>query len=530
MRNTIKTSIITFSCILLLSVVFFQIIFSIFLSESYYTNLKKFHAETLFANLKNNYSDDETIIREITQYAENAYNMDIQIFSDDGWIYRNRSTLGNFAGSISGEISRGIRPFQFNRNNFNAYSDEPKANVQTRPEMPRIPNRLNIPNMPQLNTENIVLTGKFEYNGANRYIRISSPVESIDESVRTLTIVNTFISVFILIAGIIGAIIFAGKFSRPIYNIQEVAKNVALLNFETRANENLSTAELRELSVSINTMADKLHDLISGLQSSNEKLRSDVDYQKRLDKMRREFVANVSHELKTPLHLLLMYTENLKNNIDGIDKNYYCDTIIEETNRLNDMVKSLLDLSAIENGLAKMNKELFNLSDFSESVISKLALLFEHLKVSVSIEKEIYVEGDKGYTGQVIKNYLLNAVSHTPDNGRISIELRQQENSAVFSVFNEGSAIAESDIPQIWESFYKTDKARTRTEENHSGLGLYIVKTIITAHGGEYGVKNIAQLKQYAGNEEHAESGVVFWFSLTLAADGSRTRVTSLGS
>jgi signal transduction histidine kinase len=324
---------------------------------------------------------------------------------------------------------------------------------------------------------------------------------------------------------------FARNFSRPIQNITEVARNVALMNFKVRAEENLSTTELRDLSYSINLMADNLKKLISDLQTSNEKLQADFDKQIRLDKMRREFVANVSHELKSPLHLLLMYTENLKNNVDNIDKDYYCNTIIEETNRLNDMVKSLLDLSAIENGLEKMRKETLNLSELSENVISKSNLLFQKATVSASIEKDIFVEGDSRYMEQVIKNYFANAVAHTPENGRILITLMQKENDAIFSVFNEGSTIAEEDILHIWESFYKTDKARTREDETHVGLGLYIVKSIMQAHGGDYGVKNIDPQSAIADSKSFLErangeavdksetpagfdKGVEFWFSL----------------
>ncbi|HEY8436120.1 MAG TPA: HAMP domain-containing sensor histidine kinase, partial [Haloplasmataceae bacterium] len=356
---------------------------------------------------------------------------------------------------------------------------------------------------PLINSENIILTGKFEYDDGWRYVRITTSVEAIEASIAALTKVNTFIAVLVLVIGIIGSYIFARRFSRPIQKIQDVARNVALLNFEARADENLSTSELRDLSVSINAMSNKLKSLISDLQASNEKLQADVDYQKRLDRMRREFVANVSHELKTPLHLILMYSENLKNNIENIDKDYYCDTIIEETKRLNDMVKSLLDLSAIENGLTKMYMEELDLSDFAECTVSKMTVLFEGLSTNVGIEKGISVVGDGKYLEQAMKNFIVNAVSHTPVGGSISVELKQWDGKAVFSVFNEGSPIAEADIPQIWESFYKTDKARVRTDENHSGLGLYVVKTIIEAHGGEYGVRN-------------AENGVEFWFSLPI--------------
>lgn len=479
MGKSIKAKIMFFSCALLLAVLLCQIIFSVFLSKSYYTNLKISEVETLFYNLKNSYSDDVNIIRGITLQAENAHNINIQISSENELIYGNRGL--------------NIQPPLFGGDML--YSLEPKATILKMPDMPQMAR------LQQFNSENIILTGKFEYNGDYRYVRIMTSVEAIDASVSALTKVNTTIAVFVLIIGVVGSFIFAKIFSKPIQNIQEVARNVSLMNFEIRADENLSTTELRDLSGSINVMSDKLKKLFSDLQASNEKLQADVDYQKRIEKMRREFVANVSHELKTPLHLLLMYSENLKNNIDGIDKDYYCDTIIDETNRLGDMVKSLLNLSAIENGLTKMSMERFDLSDFCDYVASKMSVLFEGLTAKINIEKKTFIDGDSQYLEQAIKNFIVNAVSHTPAGGHISIDLKQQDGKATFLVFNEGGHIAEDDMLQIWESFYKTDKARVRTDESHSGLGLYVVKTIIEAHNGEYGVRNV-------------ENGVQFWFAL----------------
>ncbi|NLM12620.1 MAG: HAMP domain-containing protein [Epulopiscium sp.] len=487
MGKSIQTKIMLFSGTLLLSVLICQILFGVFLFRSYYTHLKKSEVEKLFLNLKQNYSDDPDIISDMIQEAENAYNINVQISDGTKVIYGGR----------------GFNLFVRTQNSLNwdmLYSLEPEVTISKMPEL------ANLLKWAQSRLGNIVLMGKFEYNGGWRYVRITSPIEAIDASVSAFTKVNAIIAVIILFIGVAGSLIFAKRFSAPIQRIEEVARNVALLNFDTQADENISISELDSLSKSINTMSNKLKSLISDLQISNAKLQEDVNAQKRLDKMRREFIANVSHELKSPLHLLMMYCGNLKHNIDNIDKDYYCDTIIEEVNRMNDMVKSLLDLSAIENGLSKIKSERLNFSRLVESVTSKMSVLFEGLSESVNIEKEIFIEGDSHYLEQAIKNYVTNAISHTPNGGRIEIRLKQQGDKAVFAVFNEGDSILPEDMMQIWESFYKTDKARVRMEENHSGLGLYIVKTIITAHSGEYGVRN-------------TENGVEFWFSLPVSTD-----------
>jgi signal transduction histidine kinase len=278
---------------------------------------------------------------------------------------------------------------------------------------------------------------------------------------------------------------------------------VAALKFDIKADESIGAAELSQLSVSINIMAERLEAMIVDLKEKNERLRGDIDKQLRLDKMRREFVANVSHELKTPLCLLQIYSENLKNNIDAVDKDFYCDTIIEEVGKLDCMAKSLLDLSSIENGLSGVKPAPLNFPELCGRILSAADVLFTAVRPEISIQEGLSVMGDAYYLEQAVKNYLTNALSHTPPGGRLSVSLRRAGQSAVFSVFNEGNPIDKADAEQIWESFYKADKARVRDKDNHTGLGLYIVKTIINAHGGAYGLIN-------------QEAGVTFWFSLPL--------------
>jgi signal transduction histidine kinase len=255
--------------------------------------------------------------------------------------------------------------------------------------------------------------------------------------------------------------------------------------------------------VSINAMAEKLKFMIADLKDKNEQLQSDIDRQLHLDRMRREFVANVSHEFKTPLCLLQLYSENLKNNIDAADKDFYCDTIIDEVNKLDAMAKSLLDISSLENGLSVMRTEALDLSCFCADLLARMEVLFRNIRLETDIQADLRVEGDSHYLEQAVKNYVVNAVSHTAAEGRVCVSLKRSGAHAFFSVFNEGRPIAREDVDRVWESFYKTDRARARDEENHAGLGLYIVKTIVEAHGGTYGLINNA-------------GGVNFWFMLPL--------------
>ena len=481
MKRSIVTNFMVFTGALVITLLLCQIIFNVFFSKPYLVEFKKSQAEGLFKTIRNGYTDDFYTLYNMTTTAEDN-NINVLVFSDTGFIYSNKTM-----------DSRMIRRTFIALNPLlnTIFSFDPEAMVV---------------DIPQSDMQVISLNGKFTYEDGNRYVIIESPVESISTIVKLLSRANVLIFSLALVVGLTCAFIFSRKFSKPIIEIMGVAQNVANLKFDVKANENVGTAELSDLSQSINMMADKLILLIADLQRKNRKLQFDIEHQLRLDKMRREFVANVSHELKTPLCLLMIYSENLKANIDTIDKDFYCDTIIDEVKKLDEMAKSLLDLSAIEYGLSAMNLVKFNFSELINDIVASTSLMFEELRTFVRVENELYITGDSNYLEQAARNYIVNAVSHTSAGNKMEIHLTSDDESVFFSVFNEGKCIASDDMDQIWESFYKTDKARVRGDETHSGLGLYIVKTIVNAHSGEYGIRNI-------------ENGVEFWFSIPLVKE-----------
>ncbi len=219
-------------------------------------------------------------------------------------------------------------------------------------------------------------------------------------------------------------------------------------------------------------------------------MKSDIDTQKKLERMRREFVGNVSHEMKTPLSLLQLYADNLKNNVQSIDKDYYCDTIIEESSKLSEMVSSMLDMSSIESGLSKIELSKISLSGAALDLLTKVAPLTENYNLKIHIEDDIFIDGNLKYIEQAMRNYLSNALEHTCDGDLICVSLSSKDDMAVFSVYNTGQPISELDMPFLWDSFYRADKARVR-EGGNAGLGLHIVKTIVLAHGGIYNCQNL---------------------------------------
>lgn len=479
MKRSIKTTIIILFCSLILFVLIAQIVFNLFFSQSFFKSRKQKELLKLYYNIADHYSDDAESLYELSSKDENAHGFSVCVFSNKEIIYATKGGIAS-VNRIMSEIRS--KPQDFS----SKFVSNPQAHVSEK------------------NKDNLIMLtvmGKITFEGENRYIYLSLPMISIQKSAMIFTQSSIIISAVVLIIGIIIVLFMAKSLSKPITEIEVVSLKLAGLDFSYHANENVSVRELSSLSKSINIMSSKLEQNISELRCANEKLQKDVDNQKHIENMRRQFVANVSHEMKTPLALLQLYSENLKNNIDGINRNEYCDTIIQETNNLNDMVKSMLEISSIENGLSNICHEHFDLSAVTMSVLSKYAPVLADYDLISDIDNNIFINGDEKYIAQVICNYLSNAISHTFKGKKIEIALKKDNRNTVLSVFNEGENISDEDIPHIWESFYKSDKARTRTDNSNTGLGLYIVKTIIEKHNGTCSVTN-------------EDNGVKFSFSL----------------
>lgn len=485
MKHNFKKSLMLAAGSLILLVLLGQLIFTVFLSKVYFLNYKEKQVEELYTRILMGYEDDAYSLYRIVERSVEDNNLSVLVFNDSELIFSNLNT--NIPGLTLSYLEQGPEEWR-------KFSTSPQAlYAQTQ----------------KGEAGNIILTGKFMYRNAYRYVVIESPVESIDASIAVLTRVNLMISGTVLIVAMVLAYFVAKRVAKPIESVKNVAEAVADLDFTVRADECQPVLELGSLSRSINKMSDSMRGLITDLTAANAKLQADIEHQRQLDKMHREFISNVSHELKTPLFLLMMYSENLRDNADNIDRDYYLETIIDEAKHMDAMVKSLLDISSVENGLSKMNYESLDLSAFAKHIMDKTGVIFEGYDLAWFVEDGLHVEGDPVYLENAMNNFLTNAKSHTPEGGAIRVSLVRDGRTANFSVMNEGKAIADEDMDKIWESFYMTDKSRVRTDENHSGLGLYIVKTIVQAHRGRYGVDNVA-------------GGVRFWFSLPLWGEMER--------
>ena len=262
--------------------------------------------------------------------------------------------------------------------------------------------------------------------------------------------------------------------------------------------------EIDELGEHFNELSNKLETTISELKSANNELKQDIEKKTEIDEMRKEFLSNVSHELKTPLALIQGYAEGLQEciNDDAQSRDFYCEVIMDEADKMNQMVKKLLTLNQLEFGNQAVTMERFNLTELIEGVISSTGILLNQNGIQIEFldHEPMYVWGDEFMVEEVVTNYLSNAIHHADFAKKITIWYTKKEDCVRVGVFNTGKPIPEEDLPNIWIKFYKVDKARTR-EYGGSGIGLSIVKAIMESFHRECGVEN-------------HEDGVEFWFEL----------------
>lgn len=353
-------------------------------------------------------------------------------------------------------------------------------------------------------TEYIEMWGVLD-NG-NMFL-IRSPIESIRNSV---SISNRFLAYVGITATIISAFLIwfaTAKVTKPIMELKDISERMTKLDFETKYNSR-SINEIDLLGEHMNVLSEALKKTISELKTANNELQRDIEKKDQLDKMRKEFLANVSHELKTPIALIQGYAEGLREGIndDAESREFYCDVIMDEASKMNVMVKKLLDLNELEFGNDVVVMERFDIVAMIENFLASAEILAEHNGVQLKHEAHapIYVWADEFKTEEVVRNFFSNAINHVSGDKVIEIKYnldKENEKDQVrISVFNTGEPIPEEALPHIWEKFYKVDKARTR-EYGGSGVGLSIVKAIMESMNQQYGVINYT-------------NGVEFWFEL----------------
>lgn len=360
-------------------------------------------------------------------------------------------------------------------------------------DLDRLSNRdfIDVKTDPRLRTKFLILASRLN-NGD--ILILSSPLAAINESTAIANRFFLFTGLITIFLGGIAVFIYAKRFTKPILDLNDIAQGMSKLDFSKKYPVQ-SDDEVGQLGRSINSLSDQLDKAIS-------ELKADIERERRIEKMRKEFISNVSHELKTPIALIQGYAEGLKLNISESeeDKDFYCDVIMDETDKMDRLVRDLLDLSQIESGYFKLEKTVFDISAMVDYVLDKYRPILTERGIRVDVEKDenIAVHGDYGRIEQVLVNYLNNAINHVDEHKTIKITVKTQDDKVRVAVNNSGKTIPEEDLDKVWTSFYKVDKARTR-DYGGTGLGLSVVRAIMELHGNAFGVEN-------------KDDGVMFWF------------------
>lgn len=341
--------------------------------------------------------------------------------------------------------------------------------------------------------------------GDGSLIALRSSVSRFDSSVKTTMELYTYVGICAIVMGCLAMFFVSSSYVKPIHEMAAVAKKMSELDFDAEVN-NYSDDEVGELGRSINSMSKALETTITELKAANAELTRDIEQKTQIDEMRKEFLSHVSHELKTPIALIQGYAEGLKENIldDLESREFYCEVIMDEAEKMNTLVKKLLELNELEFGNGKVSFERFDIVELIRNINASSDILIQQRGIDLQFENRepLFVWGDEFMIEEVYTNYLTNAIHYAPEGGKIRITLEENNQLLRVLVFNEGNPIPEEELEKIWIKFYKVDKARTR-EYGGSGIGLSIVAATMKLHGKKYGAYN-------------SDDGVTFYFDLEM--------------
>lgn len=297
----------------------------------------------------------------------------------------------------------------------------------------------------------------------------TAPLSTVGNLLYTITKLYCISAFIPLLLMFISIYVITYRLTKPLKLMSEAAKSMARGDFSKRIPVT-SDDEIGELAVSFNMMTNSLS---------------------QLEGMRKSFVANVSHELKTPMTTIGGFIDGiLDGTIEPAKQDYYLQIVSDEVKRLSRLVQSMLSMSRLESGEFALKPEVFDFGGLLCNIVVSQEQRIEKANLDIKgldTLENISVNADRDLIHQVIYNLVDNAIKFTDENGEISFSLKNENKSLVFTITNTGAGIPQKDLPYIFERFYKVDKARSASK-NNTGLGLYIAKTIISAHSGTISV------------------------------------------
>lgn len=338
------------------------------------------------------------------------------------------------------------------------------------------------------------------YHFENGVIMAVTTLSEVNEVIGNMNSYYIMIFFIALILVVVISFVYSRFMTKPLVEMSRVAKSISECDFNHKYNVS-SEDEIGVLGSSLNLISENLEKSLNEVRDTNLKLKEEMKSQKVQEEKRKELIANISHELKTPITII-------QGSINGIKSGMYTadmyEDILEETSKMNDLVKEMLEISKLESANFKLNEGLFDLCSIflKEQDKLKSMIMDKNLNIKFEIDDEAIVFGDEKRINQVILNLLTNAIKYTPEGEDIYVVISSIQNGEQykFSIKNYGISLSVDEQDKIWESFYRTEKSRNK-RFGGTGLGLSIVKRILELHHSDYGVKS-------------EENNVEFYFTL----------------
>lgn len=465
MKKSIRESLIIIYIIFLVAVIGGSWLLHHYFADQYYIYKKSQIMEKAFYNLGN--INISNLTKKDEKYFEKYENNNFKfVIADEGFntIYTTNS--------------------DYRRNQVERYIVKKAKKFESKPKVKHI----------ERNADLLILRGKILYKETTYYVYIR---EDIGAAKNSFKYTDQFFLVMLIISILFGSILL-GRFGKKIViSIEKInmgAKRIAKREFFGKVSINTNFYEINELADSINDMSAQIEDYVKKLEDEKNFLQKENESKERLDKMRKEFIGNVSHQLKTPIAIIATQLELLEYIDNEEEKKYYYASIVEETDKMSKMVDNLLKLMTLEHELDNVEMKEFNLSDTVKKQILEYAPIFlkKQIQLKSEIEDNLYIKGNKEYIEQALDNYIMNALKHTDNGKSIEIRLYNHKENAKIEVINEGKNIDEEKLDTIWKSYFSlNDDADNNMTVGNSGLGLYIVNSIVNIHNGKCGVVNL---------------------------------------
>lgn len=434
--------------------------------------LEKFYTDIRISNIK---KEGFSIIKELEE--ENKLGFEQKV---DEFAYNNNASielldLNNHSLYAIGTMGmHGQMPMMKNNFRIEAYKKVLEGKTVLVPMThPRFGSQFMLIGLP------VNLSGELE-----GVLFISFPMAPVQETVQILKKQLFYITIILLISALLFSFLLSKTFTKPILDIIKVSEEMAEGRFSARVFIERKD-EIGRLGETINYMGQELT---------------------KIDQLRKDLIANVSHELRTPLSLIKGYAETIRDISGDLPekRDKHVGIIIEESNRLSRMVDDILNLSQMQAGYIKLNRELFIINHLIEQVVKRYEWLCSTAGIKINLEgaiHEVVVEADENKIEQVLYNLINNAFYYSKQGDIVTVAVSEGNDVVKIEVSDTGRGIPKDEIPYIWDRFYKIDGSSKNKTEG-TGLGLAIVKNILEAHQANYGV------------ESQLDRGTTFWFEI----------------